>query len=489
MSTHSLPQISSDVHQRLNLRSNSHSAGHRAVGTRNPSLGIQAYVSTRTLDSVQDDPDLALQKRRRKQLRLAQSLRYRWTEPARQAALEAGKKPTKERFLKCQRDLIPRGDGWITGYRSNGRGSFGGLISCGNRFCPVCAPKRAERDFQELTVLLSQAVELDLFPVFIVETVAHDRSETCTEVRAHVQKIRKMVFEGRWWTEFSAEWGLVAYITMWETLFGRNGHHAHANDVRLSTFDLTASQVEHMNVQLKERWQACARKAGLDASFEHGIEVKSGHAALAEYLSKYGRDPVAKTWSLEAEVTKGHVKRGRMDGFTPFELLDVCLGDRAALERFSLLMGIEDTDHLKKIAQRAYCEVLDAFGGKKQAFHMTDDLKERLDFETAMRFYQDVVSPRPERVEVLKIEYPEYCEKVMGKTPAADLSGELAYLMGKATRSELLTWLKENGIRAVVLLPDDTPSPAAAAPSAEQSALPGLGGNLIRANDLWKHGF
>lgn len=460
-------QNPSKFHQQVNSYRNPHSVGHRAEGTRNPSLGIYAHVSSTTANSAQDNPDLALAKRRRKQLRLAQALRYRWTEPARQAALEAGKKPKKERFLECQRGLIPRSDGWITGYRSNGRGSFAGLVSCGNPFCPVCAPKRAEKDCRELTVLLAQAVEMGLFPIFIVETVSHNRSETCSEVRSHVQKIHEKVFAGRWWIDFQAEWGLDSYIMVWETLFGRNGHHAHANGIRFSTFELTASQVEHMNVLLKERWQDCARKAGLDASFEHGIEVKAGHAALAEYLSKYGRDPVVKTWGLEAEVTKGHVKHGRLDGFSPFELLDVCLGDTEALERFSQLMGIKDAEQLKRIAQRAYCEVLDAFGGKKQTFHMTDGLKARLDFETAMRFYQDVVSPRPERVEVLKIEYPEYCAKVMGKTPAADLSGELAYLVGKATRAELVAWLNEKGIRAVVLLPDDTPAPAESPPVGE----------------------
>lgn len=495
MSSISVQQNPLKVHHQVNSYRNPHSDGHRAEGTRNLSLGIQEDVSSTTPISTDKqpkqpnaDPDEARQKRRIKRLRIGQSLRYGWTLSRQKEAMEQGEKFKKEKFLRCQRDLIPRGDGVVSGYRSGGRGSFGGLQHCDDPLCPYCAPKVAEQNCREITVLLSQALSMGYSLIYVVETVSHDRFETCADVRDHVQRLHEAAFSGRWWDDTRGEWGITDYITIWESTFGRNGHHPHRNTVYLSSVtELTPPMVSHLADQMKERYQACARKLGLNASYEYGIEIKTGDAAIAEYLSKFGHTPVDKVWSLEDEMTRGHGKKSR-EGFMPCELLDVCNGDKAALERFSFLMLEQDEVKLKKIAARAFCELWDAFGGKKQYFHMSKGLKRRLDFETAMRFYEDVVSPRLESEKAWEMDYSEYCEKVMGKTPAADLRGELLWLTGKATRADLVAWFEAKGVKAVVLLPEETPPVIVI----EDAALPvqsPLPGNLIRANDLKRFGY
>ena len=75
---------------------------------------------------------------------------------------------------------------------------------------------------------------------------------------------------------------------------------------------------------LSERWQHAAVRAGLpQPGLVHGCRVDDGQRA-AQYVAK-------GVWGLESEVTKGHVKKGRQGGRTPFDLLrDYLKGDKQA---------------------------------------------------------------------------------------------------------------------------------------------------------------
>jgi hypothetical protein len=50
---------------------------------------------------------------------------------------------------------------------------------------------------------------------------------------------------------------------------------------------------------------------------EHGLDIRDGTYA-EQYVSK---------WGLEHELTKGHVKKGRNGGYTPFDLLQYSMLD------------------------------------------------------------------------------------------------------------------------------------------------------------------
>ena len=61
-------------------------------------------------------------------------------------------------------------------------------------------------------------------------------------------------------------------------------------------------------------------KAGLGTpSFRHGIKLDDGSRA-AHYVAK-------GMWGLEDEMTKGHTKKGKAGGETPFDLLRAYLAD------------------------------------------------------------------------------------------------------------------------------------------------------------------
>ena len=73
--------------------------------------------------------------------------------------------------------------------------------------------------------------------------------------------------------------------------------------------------------------KAC-EKAGLDQpSYEHGLDLRNGQKA-ASYVAK---------WGLEHEMTKGHMKKGKTDSKTPFDLLrDYAEGDENAGKLFRI---------------------------------------------------------------------------------------------------------------------------------------------------------
>ena len=67
-----------------------------------------------------------------------------------------------------------------------------------------------------------------------------------------------------------------------------------------------------MQTFLALEWQIACVKAGMKApSLENGVDVQKGKR-LTDYVAK---------WGLEDEMTKGHTKKGKEGGLTPFDLL------------------------------------------------------------------------------------------------------------------------------------------------------------------------
>jgi hypothetical protein len=70
-------------------------------------------------------------------------------------------------------------------------------------------------------------------------------------------------------------------------------------------------KMETVQTSILDQWKRACVTAGLPEPNEHGVSLDDGSKA-ASYASK---------WGLEHEMTKGHVKKGRQDGKTPFDLL------------------------------------------------------------------------------------------------------------------------------------------------------------------------
>ena len=101
-----------------------------------------------------------------------------------------------------------------------------------------------------------------------------------------------------------------------EVTYGQNGWHPHHHVLLL---------VNHHDLRFKdyireltELWIKACVKSGLNApSMQHGLDLRNGYYA-EQYVSK---------WGIEDEVTKGHTKKGRNGGYTPFDLLNMSIQD------------------------------------------------------------------------------------------------------------------------------------------------------------------
>jgi hypothetical protein len=81
------------------------------------------------------------------------------------------------------------------------------------------------------------------------------------------------------------------------------------------------------------RWAAYCQKAGLGTpSYAHGIKLDDGTQA-AKYVTK---------WGLEDEMTKGHSKKAKAGGETPFDLLRSALADAGDVQARALFQEFAD---------------------------------------------------------------------------------------------------------------------------------------------------
>lgn len=93
------------------------------------------------------------------------------------------------------------------------------------------------------------------------------------------------------------------------TWWNVNGWHPHYHILMFFDHEINAQGLQTF---LALEWQTACVKAGMKApSLENGVDVQKGDKAQ-EYVAK---------WGLEEEMTKGHVKKGKEGGLTPFDLL------------------------------------------------------------------------------------------------------------------------------------------------------------------------
>ncbi len=60
---------------------------------------------------------------------------------------------------------------------------------------------------------------------------------------------------------------------------------------------------------------------GLAMDRMHGLRLQGTFGAVADYVAKWGRGLARPSWGPGAELGRAHVKSGRGDRYTPFDLL------------------------------------------------------------------------------------------------------------------------------------------------------------------------
>ena len=231
----------------------------------------------------------------------------------------------ESRTAKCLRIRAHDCDVQVWKSKEHGTASYGGLQTCGSVWtCPVCAAKIAERRRVELL----EAMELHKAQggaVFLLTlTTPHQRGDVLAELLDQQGKALQSFLRDRKVKEVFKEMGHIGQVRALEVTHGRksarnNGWHPHFHILQFCYQKGNDTDRKDWAARLYMRWAFYCQKAGLGTpSYAHGIKLDDGTKA-SDYVTK---------WGLEDEMTKGHTKKAKAGGETPFDLLRAALADR-----------------------------------------------------------------------------------------------------------------------------------------------------------------
>lgn len=192
---------------------------------------------------------------------------------------------------------------------------YGGLVICGSVWnCLPCASKisggRAEEVRQAVDIWESRGGSV----VMLTQTFPHYDGQECAALYDRYGKARKLQKNRKPYKRLMASLGLVGDINRTEVTTGLNGWHIHSH-----TLLFFEGPVLLQPWEIFKTWESACISAGLPApSFEHGVKISTPQE-MADYITKQGKE--TSNWTIEAEMTKGHIKRGGREGLTPFDLL------------------------------------------------------------------------------------------------------------------------------------------------------------------------
>ena len=231
----------------------------------------------------------------------------------------------ESRTAKCLRIRAFDSDVQVWKSREHGTASYGGLQTCGSVWtCPVCAAKIAERrrvellDAMELHKAQGGAVYL------LTLTTPHQRGDVLADLLSQQGKALQSFLRDRKVKEVFKEMGHLGQVRALEVTHGRksarnNGWHPHFHILQFCQVNGSEADRKDWTARLYMRWAFYCDKAGLGTpSYAHGIKLDDGTKA-SDYVTK---------WGLEDEMTKGHTKKGKAGGESPFDLLRAALADR-----------------------------------------------------------------------------------------------------------------------------------------------------------------
>lgn len=224
---------------------------------------------------------------------------------------EACKLLPSERVNNCLKKRISKDKGVIVKYNSVTKAAcYSNLQSCGSVWnCPVCAAKISEQRRSELKQGIARHRKNGGYVYLITLTNSHHYGDNLEQLMSGQKKALKYLWSDRKTKEHFAAIGKIGHITASEVTHGKNGFHPHFHILLFSDRQIDIKALQEF---IAKEWQHCCRKAKLkEPSLEHGCDITDG-----KFADRY----VAK-WGLEEEMTKGHIKKGREGGNTPFDLL------------------------------------------------------------------------------------------------------------------------------------------------------------------------
>lgn len=403
-----------------------------------PSLGIYAESSS-TREKLQDRDELPSPKD------AATKARFRLQRQA--ARLLPG-----ERLAECMRQVAPDALYVSANYSPGQKSSyFSNLKVCESYCCPVCAVRRAEQDRHELSVALAEAAKRDWYPVLLTFTLRHTIADDLASLQIALAGAFDACFSGRWYQDFKYEYQVQGKIKAWEVTYGRNGHHPHLHVLMFMRGKLNDYQLQGLKSWLADRWIEMLARRGYDATWTHGVDVRSGDSQIAEYIAKFGREPLNPQWGVDSEIARIPTKKAHLDGLTPFELLAASGGDSASLKRLSEIHPNMDTEGLKTRAGQLFREIFYAFKRKPRLYWGT--LKRTLELDLALMNFEAANEKPDDTISMVLIERGHDWLAIHGGYAGTDLRADLLNVVRSGDAFKVEAWLKANNLPGIV--PDE----------------------------------
>jgi len=261
---------------------------------------IQTYVETSPgLWEVAPDPLVSLARRWRMKYEVRRLLGY------------------GSRQAKCCRWRIPTKHVEIFRSVEYEKTFFSGLEICSSVWlCPLCAAKISERRVKELETALENAKSQGLWVQLLTLTFPHGLGDRLAVIKRKLIKAYSgTMLQGKYGQKLKNDLGFSGTIRALEVTHGQNGWHPHIHVLIFTTNRLPLSIQEEIWCSA---WKRACRLVDLpEPSAAHGCTLQNGSAA-AMYVSK---------WGLAQEMAKAHLKKGKLKGASPWDLLAISSGD------------------------------------------------------------------------------------------------------------------------------------------------------------------
>jgi hypothetical protein len=222
--------------------------------------------------------------------------------------------PQERKVIKCLH--TPRSK-FVEVWKSakNGLHYYGGLVVCGDVWsCPLCAQKVSEYRGEEIKQAVESWEAQGGSVAMLTQTFPHYENQRCAPLLEKFGKARILMKKRPSYKTLMRQIGLVGNINRTEVTYGANGWHIHSH-----TLLFIKGNVRLTSGALLPLWASACEAVGLPSpSRAHGIKI-STPKEVADYIAKQGKE--TSNWTIDKEMTKGHIKRGGMEGMTPFDLL------------------------------------------------------------------------------------------------------------------------------------------------------------------------
>lgn len=230
---------------------------------------------------------------------------------------EAVKLLPRERVRFCLRHRIDKMKGVEVRYNQNReQAHYANVQRCGSVWtCPICSAQISEGRRQELKKGMEfwtgqgGAKEEGGAVYLLTLTNPHHHGDNLKQLLEGQKKALHRLWTLRKSREMFKSLDKVGHITATEVTHGSNGWHPHYH---ILLFFNKPINHEALRDFVSTCWQNCCKKSGLKVpDHNHGCDIREG-----KYADKY----VSK-WGLADEVTKGHIKKGKKESVTPWDLL------------------------------------------------------------------------------------------------------------------------------------------------------------------------